>query len=156
LGVGKRAGELKIVMRTAQYEDSDKTTDPPRAYSSVSFDGGHTWSLAQPEPELHNAKAKGFFSHTMNGRYIYVYNDGPAQRDKVPGFPNGGRTSLRYKVQSSGGSWSDQKTFYDAGIKNSYPTLVEVAPNDFRCVWDSGTEKRSRTHISFGKLKIEP
>ena len=156
LGVGKRAGELKIVMRTAQYEDSDKTTDPPRAYSSVSFDGGHTWSLAQPEPELHNAKAKGFFSHTMNGRYIYVYNDGPAQRDKVPGFPNGGRTSLRYKVQSSGGSWSDQKTFYDAGIKNSYPTLVEVAPNDFRCVWDSGTEKRSRTHISFGKLKIDP
>ena len=39
---GDAPGELKIVMRTANYDDSSLTTDPPRAYSSVSMDGGHT------------------------------------------------------------------------------------------------------------------
>jgi hypothetical protein len=85
---------------------------------------------------------------------LYVYNDGPAQRDKAPGFPNGGRTSLRYKLKPPGGDWSEQKTFYDAAIKNSYPTVCEVAPGDFRCVWDSGTADKTRTHIHFGKLRI--
>jgi len=67
-----------------------------------------------------------------------------------------GRTSLRYKVKPKGGKWSAEKTFYHAGVKNSYPTLAEVAPGEFRCVWDSGTPTRSRTHIHFGKLKIAP
>lgn len=153
---GDAPGELKIVMRTANYYDTSLTTDPPRAYSSISKDGGHTWSPAKPEPELHNAKSKGFFGIASDGTHIYVYNDGPAQRDKAPGFPNGGRTSLRYKTKPPGGKWSEEKTFYDAGIKNSYPTLIEVAPGDFRAVWDSGTAKRSRTHIHFGKLRIKP
>jgi hypothetical protein len=52
--------------------------------------------------------------------------------------------------------WSAEKTFYDAGIKNSYPTLVEVSPGDFRYIWDSGTADAPRTHIQFGKLKLEP
>ena len=64
--------------------------------------------------------------------------------------------ALRYKTKPKGGAWSEQKTFFDAGIKNSYPTLVEVAPGDFRGVWDSGTATRSRTHIHFGKLRIAP
>jgi len=149
-------GELKIVMRTANYDDTSLTTDPPRAYSSLSRDGGHSWTPAQPEPALYNAKSKGFFGRSENGTHIYVYNDGPAQRDIAPGFPHGGRTSLRYKIRPAGGTWSEEKTFFDAGIKNSYPTLIEVAPGDFRAVWDSGTAERSRTHIHFGKLKIIP
>ena len=149
-------GELKIVMRTAKYDDTSLTTDPPRAYSSLSRDGGRTWTPAQPEPALHNAKSKAFFGRADNGTHIYVYNDGPAQRDTAPGFPHGGRTSLRYKIRPAGGKWSKEKTFYDADIKNSYPTLIEVAPGDFRAVWDSGTAERSRTHIHFGKLKIIP
>lgn len=154
---GDAPGELKIVMRTANYYDTGLTTDPPRTYSSVSRDGGHTWSPAQPEPELHNAKSKGFFGRAEDGTHIYVYNDGPAQRDKTwPGFPNGGRTSLRYKIKPAGGVWSKEKTFFDAGIKNSYPTLLEVAPGDLRAVWDSGTADTPRTHIYFGKLRIEP
>ncbi len=153
---GDAPGELKIVMRTANYEDDALTTDPPRAYSSVSRDGGHTWSAAQAEPELHNAKSKGFFGRAADGTHLYVYNDGPAQRDMAPGFPHGGRTSLRYKTKPPGGVWSEEKTFYDAGIKNSYPTLVEVAPGDFRAVWDSGTPDTPRTHIQFGKLKVNP
>ncbi len=145
---------LKIVMRTAHYDDTSKTTDPPRAYSSISRDGGQAWSVAKPEPELHNAKSKGYFGSTTDG-HIYVYSDGPAQRDySWPGFPNGGRTSLRYKTKSTKGEWSAQKTFFHAGVKNSYPTLVEVAPGDFRAVWDSGTETLPRTRILFGKLSL--
>ena len=153
---GDAPGELKIVMRTADYEDTDLTTDPPRAYSSVSRDGGHTWSAAQPEPELHNAKAKGFFGRAADGTHIYVYNDGPARREITPEFPHGGRMSLRYKIKPVGGKWSEEKTFFDAGIKNSYPTLIEVRPGDFRAVWDSGTAERPRTHIHFGKLRVAP
>ncbi|MCU0980470.1 MAG: glycoside hydrolase [Pirellulaceae bacterium] len=156
LAPGDAAGELKIVMRTADYEDDALTTDPPRAYSSVSRDGGRTWSAAAAEPDLYNAKSKGFFGRAADGTHLYVYNDGPAQRDKAPGFPHGGRTSLRYKIKPPGGVWSEEKTFYDAGIKNSYPTLVEVAPGDFRAVWDSGTADTARTHIQFGKLKVKP
>ena len=145
---GDAPGELKIVMRTADYDDSSLTTSPPRAYSSVSTDGGHTWSVAQEEPELHNAKSKAFFGRASDGTYVYVYNDGPAQREP------GGRMALRYKTMVPGGAWSHQKTFFDAGVKNSYPTLVEVAPGDFRAVWDSGTPDRPRTRIVFGKLTL--
>lgn len=155
IALGDQKGELKIVMRTANYDDTSRTTDPPRAYASVSKDGGRTWSEARPEPDLHNAKSKGFFGRAANGTYIYVYNDGPAQRDRTSRFPHGGRTSLRYKIKPPGGVWSEEKTLYHAGIKNSYPTLVEVAPGEFRCVWDSGTADRPRTHIHFGKLRIE-
>lgn len=146
---GDAPGELKIVMRTADYDDSSLTTNPPRAYSSISADGGHTWSVAKEEPELHNAKSKAYFGQATGGTHLYVYNDGPAQSQ-------GGRMALRYKTKAPGGSWSDQKTFYDAGIKNSYPTLIEIAPGDFRAVWDSGTADRARTHIHFGKLRLEP
>ena len=148
-------GELKIVMRTADYDETGLTTNPPRAYSSVSNDGGHTWSVAKVEPELHNAKSKGFFDRGMKGDHIYVYSDGPAQRDFTwPDFPNGGRTSLRYKTRQPGGQWSEQKTFFHMGVKNSYPALCEVAPGDWRAVWDSGSETVTRTRILFGKLKL--
>lgn len=150
---GDVAGELKIVMRTANYDEDRLTTDPPRAYSSVSRNGGRTWSIAVEEPELYNAKSKGFFGQAADGTHIYVYNDGPAQRETTPEFPQGGRTSLRYKTKPAGGVWSEEKTFFAAGIKNSYPTIIEVAPGDFRAVWDSGTEDTARTHIRFGKLK---
>ncbi|MDE0110213.1 MAG: exo-alpha-sialidase [Bryobacterales bacterium] len=147
---GDAAGALEIVMRTANYDETELTTNRPRAYSSVSADGSHTWSVAREEPELQNAKSKAFFGQSSNGTHIYVYNDGPAQREP------GGRMALRYKTKAPSGAWSEQKTFYDAGIKNSYPTLIEVAPGDFRAVWDSGTPTRPRTHIHFGKLRIEP
>jgi hypothetical protein len=154
---GDAPGELKIVMRTANYDDDRLTTDPPRAYSSVSRDGGRTWSTAREEPELHNAKSKGFFGQAADGTHLYVYNDGPQQRETSwPGFPHGGRTSLRYKTKPPGGQWSDEKTFFHAGIKNSYPTLIEVAPGDFRAVWDSGTADTPRTHIHFGKFQLQP
>jgi hypothetical protein len=149
IAVGDSPGELKMVMRTANYEDERQMTDPPRAYSTMSKDGGRTWTPAKQEPDLWNAKSKGFFGKTAQGVHVYVYNDGPAT--PAPG----GRMALRYKTKPAGGAWSAEKTFYDAGIKNSYPTLIEVAPGDFRAVWDSGTKDRTRTHIQFGKFRVK-
>ncbi|MBM3798409.1 MAG: hypothetical protein FJW31_31230, partial [Acidobacteria bacterium] len=106
---GDVAGELKIMMRTAGYEDASQTTNPPRAYSSVSKDSGRTWSPAQAEPDLHNAKSKSYYGRAKDGTQVYVYSDGPAQPAK------GARTSLRYKTKAPGGAWSEEKTFYDAG-----------------------------------------
>ncbi len=156
LARGDQEGELRMVMRTANYDDTSLTTSPPRAYSSLSQDGGKTWSVAIPENDLHNAKSKGFYCKTQAGHYLYVYNDGPAQRSLAPDFPFGGRTSLRYKIQMPAGKWLEERTFFDGGIKNSYPSLVEVSPGDFRAVWDSGTAEKPRTHIRFGKIKIQP
>ena len=33
-------------------------------------------------------------------------------------------------------------------------TLIEIAPNDFRAVWDGGTGERPRTSICFGKFRL--
>jgi hypothetical protein len=63
--------------------------------------------------------------------------------------------ALRYKVKPANGTWSDERTFFDAGIHNSYPTLIETAPGEFRAVWDSGDEKRHRRSIRFGKLTLK-
>ena len=149
IAVGDAPDELKIVMRTANWEEKS-ALDPPRAFSSISKDGGTTWTPAKQEPDLWNARSKGYFSRNADGSHLYVYNDGPAMPAKT------GRTSLRYKVKPQGGEWSAEKTFYDAGIKNSYPTLIEVKPGDFRAVWDSGTPDKARTHIHFGKFKLKP
>ena len=143
---GKAAGELTMVMRTAKYDVEGQALEPPRAFSSVSNDLGRTWSAAKEEPDLHNAKSKAFFGRAANGTHIYVYNDGPAKD----------RMALRYKLKPKDGTWSEEKTFSDSGTKNSYPTLIEISPGDWRAVWDSGTASKARTNIRFGKLKTPP
>ena len=45
---------------------------------------------------------------------------------------------MLYKTKVDGGEWSEQKTFFHAGVKNSYPTLFEIAPRDYRAVCDAG------------------
>jgi hypothetical protein len=140
---GDSPGELKIVMRTANWEESG-ALNPPRAFSSVSRDGGRTWTPAKEEPDLWNARSKAYFGTLPGGRNLYVYSDGPA----------GNRRALRYKVQSPEGRWGPERTFYDSGTKNSYPTLIESeTPGDFYCIWDSGTPERARTNIRFGRFR---
>jgi hypothetical protein len=147
LAIGDSDNELKLVMRTANWEEK-AALDPPRAFSSISKDGGRTWTPAKQEPDLWNSRSKGFFGRAANGTHLYVYNDGPAM--PAPGS----RTSLRYKLQPADAGWGEEKTFFDSGTHNSYPTLIEVKPGDFRAVWDSGTKDRTRTHIRFGKFRI--
>ena len=138
-------GDLEMVMRTALLSDMSKPLDPPTAYSSVSRDGGHTWSLARAEPRLYNAVSKAFYGRDSTGRHIYVYNDGPGRE----------RRALRYMVQSPSGEWSIPRTFFDANTQNSYPTLLEESPGQFLCVWDSSTDSsHHRTAIRFGRLKL--
>jgi BNR repeat-like domain len=145
LAPGVKPGEVRMVMRTARYDRDGAALDPPRAFSSVSLDGGRNWSSATPEPDLFNSVAKGFYGRSARGKEIYVYNDGEA---KV-------RKALRYKVKRRGDGWGPEQTFFDAGIHNSYPTLLEYAPDQFYAVWDSGTEKARRTSIRFGKLVLK-
>ncbi len=141
---GDRPGELKIVCRTAHFEAEGKQLEPPRAFSSISKDAGRTWSPAHEELDLWNSVSKAVFTRTLGGSNLYIYNDGP----------NWVRTSLRYKIQPAGQGWSAEKTFFDAGIRNSYPTVIEHAPGAFYCVWDSGTTTRNRTAIRFAKLNL--
>ena len=144
LAPGDEPGTLKLVMRTATDQPEGKALDPPRAFSSVSRDGGRTWTVAQQEPDLWNSVSKAYFGRTSDGTHVYVYSDGPAWS----------RMALRYKVKPKDGAWSEEHTFFDSGTHNSYPTLLEVAPGEYRAVWDSGTKDRHRTHIRFGKFRV--
>jgi len=145
IAAGEADGELKIVMRTATYGRDAKALEPPTAYSSVSADGGRTWSPGQPEPALHNTVSKAFFGRDTLGNDLYVYSTGPAWQ----------RRGLAYKVKRPGKGWSDERAFYDAGVKNSYPTLLEHAAGRFYAVWDSSDSPDvPRTAIRFGKFDI--
>jgi hypothetical protein len=141
---GDAVGQLKIVMRTAQYGVGG-ALEPPTAYSSVSGDGGRTWSPGAPEPELYNTVSKAYFGRDAHGAHVYVYNTGPARQ----------RMGLAYKVKRAGGSWGEERVFYDAGVHNSYPTLLEYEPGRFYAVWDSSTSPDvHRTAIRFGRIEL--
>lgn len=138
----EKQGELKIVMRTARM-DNERHLESGLAYSSISKDGGQTWSVAQPEPELPNLRSKAFFGKDGNGDHIYVYSDLPERR------------ALRYKTRKAGGEWSDARLFYWNDDRNSYPTLVEDAPGTWLAMWDSSDSPDiRRTAIRFGRLNV--
>jgi hypothetical protein len=138
--------ELTIVMRTATYGHKSYNALPnERAYRGMSTDGGHTWSVAEPVPELHNTCSKAHFLVDARGRELYVFSPGPKME----------RKALHYNVRQPGGMWSEPKIFYDGGNLNSYPTLLEMPdrPGEYWCVWDSSWNyDRKRTTIRFGKL----
>lgn len=142
---GENPGELKMVMRTAKKHKRKEQLDVPRAYSSVSTDGGKTWSMAKPEPALWNSRAKGFYGKDSKGRHIYVYNPGPS----------GERKQLMYTVKEPGNDWSEPELFYWKNNRNSYATLIEKKPGVFLCVWDSSNDiDVKRSVIRFGILNL--
>jgi len=135
-------GELKMVMRTGTYEDY-KQLNPPVAYSTVSTDGGRTWSTGKPESLLHNAVSKAFFGKDSLGNHIYVYSSGPAWE----------RKELWYKIKRPGKEWAEPRLFYYDNNRNSYPTLLEEKAGEWICTWDSSNEPDvKRTVIRFGKI----
>lgn len=146
LAVTGESGGLKMVMRTSKMDKPGEALEPPRAWSTTSADGGRHWSAAQEEPALWNTVAKAWFGQSRTGAQLYVYNDGPAWS----------RMALWYKVKPADGEWSAERPFFDAGIHNSYPTLLETAPGEFCAVWDSGDAKRQRSAIRFGKFTLKP
>ncbi len=136
---------LKIVMRTCRADREGHPLNPPCVFSSESLDNGRTWSVAQPESELYNTVAKAFFGRDSFGNHIYVFSTGPAWE----------RKELAYKIKPLNAPWSDTHVFYNAGVRNSYPTLLEKEPGIFYAVWDSSTNPNTqRTAIRFGKLDI--
>ena len=121
---------------------NERPLDNPVAYSSVSRDGGKTWSEAKPEANLPNYRAKSFFGKDQHSTYIYVYNDSAERR------------ALKYKLRHRDGDWSVERLFYFANDRNSYPTLIEDSPGTWLAVWDSSTgPDRKRTAIRFGRLE---
>ena len=141
---GDHPGELKMVCRTATYEDY-KQLDPPVAYSSSSTDGGRTWLMGRPEPELFNTVSKAFFGKDSLGNHIYVYSSGP----------QGERKELWYKVKPPNKKWSDARRFYFDNNRNSYPTLIEERAAVWICTWDSSNDPDvRRTVIRFGRLDV--
>lgn len=142
---GDQDGELKMVTRTATYADYQQL-DPPVAYSSVSKDGGKTWSTGKPEPDLFNTVSKAFYGKDSLGNHIYVYSTGPKSE----------RKELWYKVKSPGEEWSEASRFYYDNNRNSYPTLIEEKAGEWICTWDSSNEPdRKRTVIRFGRLNVK-
>ena len=134
--------ELKMIMRTARM-DSEVPLDPALAYSTVSKDGGQTWSTAQAEPELPNFRAKSYFGKDSSGRHIYVYSDS---------FQ---RHALLYKTREPGGEWSEEKPFYHDNNRNSYPTLIEDSPENWLVMFDSSNDPEiRRNRIRFGRLNL--
>ena len=80
---------------TADYERENKALEPPRAFSSVSNDGGRTWSPAQQEPDLWNNSAKAYYGRASDGTHLYVYSaTAGAEPDGL----------VRYKTQPAGGT----------------------------------------------------
>lgn len=135
-------GELKMVMRTARM-DNEQPLDPGLAYSSVSQDGGRSWSIAKPEPELPNFRSKCFYGKDAFDSHIYVYSDSVERR------------ALRYKSKYKGGDWSDAKLFYWDNNRNSYPTLLEDSPGSWLAMWDSSNDPEiRRSKIRFGRLNL--
>ena len=135
-------GQLKMIMRTARY-DNERPLDPPVAWSSISNDAGQTWSTARPELELPNFRSKAFFGKDANGKHIYVYSDREDRR------------GLYYKTRPAGGNWSDANLFYWNNDRNSYPTLVEDTPGSWLAMWDSSdSPDKRRTAIRFGRLNV--
>ena len=142
---GDRPGELKMVMRTAQYYNQRKALPVPRAYSSISKDNGKTWSMAVEEPALWNTASKAFFGKDSFGRHIYVYSDDERSV----------RRGLYYVVKEPGKEWSKPRLFYWNNDRNSYPTLIEKEPGVFLCIWDSSHDlEKTRTAIRFGILDL--
>ncbi len=60
-----------FAMRAPQHYRDSEDSGLVAAYSSVSTDSGRTWSVAQPEPDLYNSVAKGFYGKDSLGRHIY-------------------------------------------------------------------------------------
>ena len=147
IAFGDVEDELKIVMRTAQYgRKGGKPLDPPTAYSAVSCDGGRRWSPGRPELDLYNTVSKAYFGRDTKGNHIYVYNVGPARE----------RRGLAYKIKHPGEAWSEEHIFFEANVRNSYPTLLEYEPGQFYAVWDSSSSlDEKRTAIRFGKFSTE-
>jgi len=142
IALGKKDGEMTMVMRTATMQN--KALPSPRAWSTTSHDYGRTWSYPKEEPALWNSVSEAAFGNTKDGTLYYIYNDGPAWY----------RKNLKYKIKPPGKKWSEELTFFDANVKNSYPSVIEIAPGELRVVWDSGDEKHGRKQLRFGKLKI--
>lgn len=109
------------------------------AYSSVSTDGGATWSDARKDLELPNWGAKCCFYKDANNQYVYIYGT------------ESERNILYYKTRAPGQPWKAGRPFTSPTLagKDCYPMLAEYAPGKFYALWEN-----SYHNVYFGKLDV--
>jgi len=109
------------------------------------------------------------FDHRQrNGTVQYAYNNSvlfrPANQDVIWLFVM--RAPLHYRnsenadlvaayTADGGYSWHHVE-FYSKNNRNSYPTLIEDAPEKWLAVWDSSDDPQiKRSAIRFGRLEVD-
>lgn len=109
------------------------------AYSSISTDGGTTWSDARKDLELPNWGVKCSLYRDSNNQYVYLYNT------------EDGRNTLYYKTRAPGQPWKAGRPFTSDTLagKDCYPMLTEYAPGKFYALWEN-----SYHNVYFGKLDV--
>ncbi|MBI5381794.1 MAG: exo-alpha-sialidase [Opitutae bacterium] len=109
------------------------------AYSSISTDGGTTWSNAIKDLELPNWGVKGCLYKDSNNQYVYLYN---TEDD---------RETLYYKTRAPGKPWKAGRPFTSNTLagKDCYAMLSEYAPGKYYALWEN-----SYHNVYFGKLDV--
>jgi|GEM_PF-3512811 len=116
-----------------------KKTEGGYAYTSISTDGGTTWSDARPDLELPNWGVKGCLYKDANDQYVYIYNT------------EDGRNTLYYKTRAPGEPWKAGRPFTPVTLtgKDCYAMMTEYAPGKFYVVWENSYSK-----VMFAKLDV--
>lgn len=141
-------GRLTMMHRAAAYQPGwpIQLTEHKCACRSESFDGGQSWSIAEPEIGCHNAWSKAWYYLDYDGSEMYIYSSGELLD----------RRHLEWVRRSPGAQhWSEPHLFYDNGNRNSYPTLAAADDGQsWHAVWDSSSSpERHRTRICYGRFQ---
>lgn len=153
-------GELFMVTRTLvsgtpEAKDAHYRTKAAYSATSVSADGGLTWSPMVLDPSLPNFYVKTFFAKDLLGRYFAIYNTlaGPFMGER----PDRYREVLHYKVRRPGEPWGPGRLFADGRRLTSgaargwdvYASAEEFAPGRFFVVWE-----HNQTAIKVARLDL--
>ncbi|MGW3283099.1 sialidase family protein [Streptomyces sp. NPDC001002] len=125
------------------------------AATSVSDDGGESWSAFTDDPFLPSDNiARSFFTTDSNGQYLYIYNsgEGSSTRDILDYETKRPDSDIwsPYKFFASGPSSDELDPGSGTGKGwDTYPMADEYAPGKFWVVWEFDT-----TRIKTNKLDI--
>ena len=153
IALGDAPGELKIVMRTVSTKKTSLTTKPPRAYSSISRDGGHTGAPPWPNRNCtmrsrRVSSAAHLTAHTFTSTATGPLN-ATSHRDSHTAA--GRHCTTKPNRPAAAGAREDR---LPCRHRELLPHAYRGRTGRFQAVWDSGTVDTPRTHIHFGKLKI--
>ncbi|WP_146605060.1 sialidase family protein [Jiangella anatolica] len=107
------------------------------AYTTVSYDGGGTWSAPAPDTNIVNTASKGYHVNDGNNQYVNLYN-------------SSGRASILYQQKERDGAWVSGQPFADGTGIDTYAMMTEYLPGKFYATWDNAS-----TNIMFAKFEAD-